>query len=351
MKKKIQLLFGFIIVISVTATGQGMENNDPIVKNASMPSVAKDANGNLTLVFTRANQLQYTVSSDNGITFSLPVTIDTLKDIFGVAGRGPQIVNTLNGLCVLAPDKTGNIYCYLKDIKGNWLKNGKVNDVDAVAKEGFVSVASYKNSIYAVWLDLRGNNKNKIVGSLSVDGGKHWLKNEIIYQSPDGSVCECCKPSVSFTSTGINVMFRNFIEGNRDLYLVHSNDGSHFNNAVKLGEGNWKLNACPMDGGGITVQDNGTIQTVWRRVDTVFSCIPGAKEQMIGKGKNCTVEKVGNENVFAWIEANHIVCLLPGSTKIKIGEGTFPVLKAVDQKQVLCIWQFNNNIYSKLLSL
>jgi hypothetical protein len=350
MKKAMLLIFCFIIIISPITYGQG-GNSEPIIKNASMPSVVKDANGMLGMVFTRSNQLQYAVSSDNGITFSLPVTIDTLKDIFGVAGRGPQVVNTLNGLCILAPDKTGNIYSYSKDIKGHWQKTGKVNDVDAVAKEGFVSVASYNNSVYAVWLDLRGNSKNKIVGSLSVDGGKHWLKNEVIYQSPGGSVCECCKPSVSFTNDGINLMFRNLVNGNRDLYLIHSKDGSRFNKAVKLGEGNWKLNACPMDGGGIVAHDNGTVQTVWRRVDTVFSCAAGAKEQMIGKGKNCTIEKVGNENIYAWIEASHIVCLLPGTTKIKIGEGSFPVLKAINQKQVLCIWQFNNNIFSKLLSL
>src|SRR6266536_2383985 len=66
-----------------------------------------------------------------------------------------------------------------KDAKGKWIKNGKVNDVDDVAKEGFLSVSSYEDSLYAIWLDLRDNSRNKIVGALSADGGKTWSKNKI----------------------------------------------------------------------------------------------------------------------------------------------------------------------------
>jgi hypothetical protein len=95
-----------------------------------------------------------------------------------------------------------------------------------------------------LWLDLRSNEKNKIAGVLSTDGGRHWQKNKIIYQSPSGTVCECCKPSVSFTRSGINVMFRNNYNGNRDLYIMHSANGDDFDKPQKLGQGNWKLNAC-----------------------------------------------------------------------------------------------------------
>lgn len=48
----------------------------------------------------------------------------------------------------------------------------------------------------------------------------------------------------------IAVMFRNAIEGARDLYLTRSHDGGRmFEPAARLGSGTRKLEACPMDAG------------------------------------------------------------------------------------------------------
>jgi hypothetical protein len=136
-----------------------------------------------------------------------------------------------------------------------------------VAKEAFVSLASNENGeVYAVWLDLRNNNKNKIAGAKSSDGGATWSRNKIIYTSPDGTVCECCKPSVEMGNRVIAVMFRNWLNGNRDLFITKSVDGGQsFDKVMQLGEGNWKLNACPMDGGALIINNDNTITTVWRR--------------------------------------------------------------------------------------
>jgi len=339
----------FIILLSFT---YNKKNNDPVATNATMPSAANDEKGNVYIVFASGDKLEYLTSSDNGNTFSKPVLIDTIKDLFGVAGRGPHIISTANTLTILAPDKKGNIHVYTKDEKGKWMKNGLVNDVADVCKEGFVSVSAKGDSLFAVWLDVRNTNRNKIVGALSDDGGKTWNSNKIIYQSPDGVVCECCRPSVAFGNNGINVMFRNNWNGNRNLYLIQSHDGGqNFGEARKLGEGNWKLNACPMDGGGIVAHENGMIQTVWRRLDTIYSCTPGKKEAMIGKGKNCDVEKLHDKDVYTWIENGTIVCLTPGGEKLNIGQGEFPVIKAISNNQIICVWQHDNNVYSKTISL
>ncbi len=352
MKNIIALSCCLIVIISFAYKNITVNDEELVVKDAAMPFVTKDAKGTVYIVFAKGNKLEYTISNNNGISFSSPVLVDTFNDLFGVAGRGPKIIATRNTLTILALDKAGNIYSYTKDAKGKWIKNGKVNDVDNVAKEGFLSVSSYEDSLYAIWLDLRGNNRNKIVGALSADGGKTWSKNKIIYQSPDGSVCECCKPSVAFGENGINVMFRNNLNGNRDLYLMQSRDGGgSFGKPIKLGEGNWKLEGCPMDGGGLTINDEGLVQTIWRRVDTIFSCMPGEKEKMIGNGKNCTIENINDKNVYSWIENGNIVCLLPGGKKINVGAGTFPVLKAINENQLICVWQNNNNVYRKIISL
>src|SRR4051812_5217800 len=253
LKNTFILLFSFIIISSFN---YHIKNNYLVVNNATMPSVTKDARGNVYIVFASGNKLEYVSSLDNGMTFSKPVLVDTVKDLFGVAGRGPHIISTSHTLTILAPDQKGNIHFYTKEEKGGWIKNGLVNDVADVCKEGFVSVSAKGDSVFAVWLDVRNTNRNKIAGALSADGGKTWNKNKIIYQSPDGVVCECCRPSVAFGNNGINIMFRNNWNGNRNLYLIQSHDGGQsFGEEKKLGEGNWKLNACPMDGGSI-VADN-----------------------------------------------------------------------------------------------
>ena len=328
------------------------ESSDLVFADGAMPSVTTDQQGTLYMLFVKGNGLFYSTSLDKGLNFSTAEFIDSIKDVFAVAGRGPQINCTKTGLNILALDKGGNIYSYTEEQNKDWIKRGRVNDVPDVAKEGFLSVATKDDSLYAVWLDLRKDGRNKIVGSLSADAGKTWQKNKIIYQSPSGSVCECCKPSTVFGEKGITVMFRNNLNNFRDLYIISSTDGGvNFSKEEKLGNGTWKLNACPMDGGGLKYNNSGDLQTIWRRADSIFIATLGMQEQMIGKGKNCEIENVGEQFAYTWIENGNIVCALPGNKKINIGEGTFPFLISTSKDSFICIWQHNNNIYRKLISL
>ncbi len=98
-------------------------------------------------------------------------------------------------------------------------------------------------------------------------------------------------------------MFRNFLNGNRDLYLIKSYDrGNTFGQAQKLGNGNWKLDGCPMDGGGLAINENKVPQTVWRREGEIYTAAPGEPEKEIGAGRNCSIETINNKNVFTWTE-------------------------------------------------
>ncbi len=97
----------------------------------------------------------------------------------------------------------------------------------------------------------------------------------------------------------VHVMFRNQLYGNRDLHLIQSsNGGASFGKVQKLGVGSWKLNGCPMDGGGLTVNKNGTVETVWRREGKIFAATPGKPEKEIGEGRGCTLESVNGKNAI-----------------------------------------------------
>jgi hypothetical protein len=136
------------------------------------------------------------------------------------------------------------------------------------------------------------------------------------------------------------------------LYLIQSsNGGTSFEQAQKLGTGSWKLNACPMDGGGLAINTNGKVQTIWKREGNIFTAVPGIPEIEIGKGRNCTIETVNNENIYAWSNNNEIVYMKENGPKKMLGKGSLPVLKVLDDEHVICVWENEKQIHAAVQEL
>lgn len=312
---------------------------DFVIANGQMPNLVKDNEDNLHLVYGSGDSIMYTHSSDKGQTFSNPLLISILPKLAAAHTRGPQIAATTKGLMVVACNSQGDIFSYNKTGSGNWKQAGKVNDVDTIANENLMALGADGQNAFAVWLDLRENKQNKIYGAKSIDGGTTWSKNTLVYASPDTTVCECCKPSVVVNGNKVYVMFRNWLQGNRDLYLIQSTDaGSTFAEAKKLGNGSWKLKGCPMDGGGLAVSDNEEIHTVWRRKGKIYASIPGKTEKEIGEGKGCTLTTVNGKPFYAWTENGQVVVINPGGKKTVLGQRQSTFHKGVEQRaRDLCV--------------
>jgi BNR repeat-like domain len=322
-----------------------------VIAKGQMPAITKDNSGKLHVAYGTGDSIMYVYSTDNGSSFSSPALINVLPQLAASHMRGPQIAASDKGLTVIACNEPGNIFSYTADDLGKWSAGAKVNDVDTVSKEGLMALHAEKQNAFAVWLDLRDKH-NKIYGAKSTDAGKTWSANKMIYTSPDTTVCECCKPSVLVRGSHVYVMFRNWLNGNRDLYLVQSDDtGSTFGQAQKLGNGNWALDGCPMDGGALAINATGNLQTVWRRKDKIFSCVPGEAELELGEGKSCTLEIVDGKMVYAWVNAGELVCVLPGEKKILLGKGQLPALKAINERQLICIWEYDKEIYRSVVEI
>jgi hypothetical protein len=323
---------------------------DFIVANGQMPNLVKDKEDNLHSVYGWGDSIIYATSANHGQTFSTPMLIAVLPKLAASHTRGPQIAATTKGLTVLACNSFGDIFSFNKTGSSNWQQSGKVNDVDTTAKENFVALGGDRENAYAVWLDLRGNKRNKIYGAKSTDAGKTWSKNTLVYASPDTTVCECCKPSVVVNGNNVYVMFRNWLQGNRDLYLIQSTDaGNSFGQAQKLGNGSWKLNGCPMDGGGLAVGDNDDVQTVWRREGKVYAATPGMPEKEIGEGKGCTLATVNGKNVYAWTENGEIVITKPQGQKKVLGKGSQPIVRALNNEHVSAYGKTKNKFMHQCL--
>ena len=347
----------FFLVTSLFLTSIGCNNQvslkstDSVIADGQMPDLAKDNSSQIHLVYGSGDSILYSLSTDQGNTFSKPSLISILTGLAASHMRGPQIAATSNELVVTACTNSGNIFSYSSDGTGNWSTGSRVNDADTVAKENLMALGADGNNAFAVWLDLRDGH-NKIFGVGSTDGGKTWSENIKVYASPDTTVCECCKPSVAVKGEHVYVMFRNWLNGNRDLYLINSpNAGDSFGKAQKLGKGSWPLNGCPMDGGSLVLNKNGNPETVWNRKGTIYASEPGSEEKKLGEGKNCTMESVNGKNVYAWVEDGNVILMKPQGMKKNLGRGQLPILKAVNNEHLLCVWQKDKQIHKAIVEL
>ncbi len=352
MKASLLIASILIIVLGISCKEQKKkENTDLLIGKGQMPNLARDSDGSFHVAYGIGDSIMYASSTDDGNSFSKPALVAVLPELAASHMRGPQIASTASGLIILASNKSGDIFSYTEDDAGKWSQTVKVNDVDTVAKEGLMALGADGQNAFAVWLDLRDKH-NKIVGAKSTDGGKTWSKNIMVYASPDTTVCECCKPSVALKGDNVFVMFRNHLHGNRDLHLIKSADGGNsFGEAQQLGKENWALNGCPMDGGGLVIDNNGNPETVWRRKSTIYAARPGQAEEAIGEGKGCTMESINGKNVYAWTENTEIVIRKPQGQKVNLGKGQLPLLKRINNEHVLCVWENDKQIHSEIISL
>lgn len=268
----------------------------------------------VALTYGAGDAVYFTGSKDAGKTWSAPVKVGEQGKLSLGMRRGPRVAMTKDAIVITAVagpkgrGADGDVLAWRSSDRGaTWSAGVRVNDVEGSAREGLHSVAAGGDGmLFATWLDLREKGM-RLYSSVSRDGGRTWSANRMVYESPAGSVCECCHPTaVADADGGIGVMFRNWLESNRDMYLVRSADGGvTFGAAVKLGAGNWKLNACPMDGGSVVLGPRGTSVSVWRREGQLYLS-RGTDEVLLGPGRQPVVTRTSTGTFVAWTDGKAI---------------------------------------------
>lgn len=348
--KNILLQTALLAIVLLSLSFSAPDND--IISAGEQPQLSMDTKGIVRVVFGRSDSIFCSTSTDEGINFSKPVLVGHIPQMHLGMTRGPQIASSANYSVVTAMDKSGDIHFFqLHHSNGKWTGKGVINDIPSSAPEGLMSVAAdSQDNFYAVWLDIRQGKKNNICfSSLSAKEGK-WAENKIIYASPDEHVCECCKPSIAVKDSQVNIMFRNWLNGSRDLYFIQSaNRGKFFGEAQKLGNGTWKLKGCPMDGGGIAVDKQSTVHTVWQRKGKIFYAQPQKDEVEIGTGRACSIT-AGSQTVILWQDGSQLKAQELNSDKpMTIGEGSFVEAIRTKDNKILCVWESENKITFKKL--
>ncbi len=322
------------------------------IADGTQPQITIDPSGKVRIIYGLGDKIYCATSVDNGVTFHSIMLVGEVKEMHLGMSRGPQASSSKNFTLVSAIDKGGSIHTFqLNHQTGVWSEKKLVNDVPGSAPEGLMSIAAdEKDNFYAVWLDISDTRRNKICFASTTNQGKTWSKNKVVYQSPDSTVCECCKPSLSVSKSRVEIMFRNWIDGSRDLYLLSSSDaGGTFKTAIKLGTGTWKLKGCPMDGGGVTINSKNAISTVWRREGNIYFAKPNENEVLIAKGRNCSIADP-DDPIITWNDGNQLkVKELNTAREFNPGDGNFiKAIRTADGK-ILCAWESERKILFKKL--
>ncbi|BDC48018.1 hypothetical protein F183_A03340 [Bryobacterales bacterium F-183] len=323
----------------------------------------------VAMVFGGGSSVYFTSSSDNGATFAAPVKVAETGALALGRHRGPRVAILRDGTLVVSAiagekvatgphahglPEAGNLLTWRSTDHGKtWTRSATINDVPGAAREGLhaMTLAADGKTLHSVWLDLRDKG-TKLYGSKSDDGGKTWAKNTLVYESPDGTICQCCHPSLTADTRGnIWMMWRNVIGGNRDMYVLNTSAAKP--EAVKQGIGTWPLNACPMDGGAFAVDPDGKVSSAWRRDGAVFLAERGAAEVELGKGKDVAMARNKRGSFVAWTKDGNVpVVRLPEGGVKTLGTGAaggFVAMAAIDGRRVLAAWESQGSIETTIL--
>jgi hypothetical protein len=311
------------------------------------------AHGETVLAFGSGESIWLARSSDGGRTFGRPSEVAVLPKLLLGRHRGPRVVISRGAILVSAAATGSDLFCWRSTDGGKtWSKPVTVNDRATSAREGLHAMASDgQGHVAAAWLDDRVPGGKRLWGAFSGDDGATWSKNVLLYESPSGTICQCCHPSLAALGGGeFAVMWRNVVDGSRDFYVMRLRDGKPVSAAQKQGEGTWKLDACPMDGGGIAVASGATV-TAWRREHNVFLAASGQKERDLGAGQDPAIASGARGVYVVWSAGKTIQALVPGAQVPQelSGAGSFPAVIALPDGAVLAAWEENESIATRRL--
>lgn len=318
--------------VQVLAEGQGQSG-------PKQPQAFVSADGMVDVVFAVGDEIRVSTSRDRGATFTQATSAIRCPNMSAGMRRGPRVVRTKSALVVTAiggqqgKGRDGDLWTWRSTDNGaTWSDGVMVNNAPDAAREGLHGMSAGPNGeVWCVWLDLR-NDKSEVYTAVSSDDGQSWKGNVRAYRSPDGSVCECCHPSIiSGPKSGATVMFRNALSGQRDMFLTSTDDGQKFSAGRKLGKGSWKLDACPMDGGMLASDGNDGLVTVWRRDNQVFATLGnGATERQLGPGQQPWAAWSAAGPVMVWTRGRE------GALSMQIGlNGTARQVAATSRDPVI----------------
>ncbi|WFP49745.1 sialidase family protein [Methylomonas sp. EFPC3] len=270
------------------AAQQGAVNQADCTKAQALPqrgcsdtvTASFDSNGTLWIAWVQQQHIYLQTSDDGGRSFSKPVRVNADAEAIAAHGEyrpkikiGPEGNVYLTWTQSLEKRHTGHIrFSRSTDGGRTFSKPVTVNDNLDVISHRFDALALGKNGeVFIAWLDARDKEKAKaakqefngtaVYYAWSDNGGASFYPNKIV--APHS--CECCRLGVEIAPDNRPlVLWRHVYDGNiRDHVLSRFSDWHTPGPVQRVSHENWKIDACPHHGPGLSITDDGTIHAVW----------------------------------------------------------------------------------------
>lgn len=237
--------------------------------------VTLDANGRLWLARVENQRLLVSQSDDGGKVFSSPVAVTPQPENISADGENrPKISVARDGTVLLTwieslPQKySGNVrFSRSTDSGRTFSQPITLNDDGRITSHRFDSLAiDGDGRVVVAWLDARDRDAVKERGgefsgvsmytAQSNDNGASFGANRQFQEH----TCECCRIALTWTKEGPVAFWRSIFETNtRDFAIANLDKGNKRRATVD----EWKIDACPHNGGDIATDGRGQLHLVW----------------------------------------------------------------------------------------
>jgi len=235
-----------------------------------VPDVVMDAKGVLHMVYALNRLAYYVRSTDDGVTFSSPVQVNSQGTVeFKMGERGPKLAVGADGVihvvwvdCWAPGVATFVRYARSHDRGksfGPLQTVSSMNGVDGVTMtaDGLGRVLVFWHVAHppqtdipeATWLHLARSTDNGVTFS----GNEH-----VQVAGHSGLACSMCMMRARIGVDGsVYLAFRSAERNIRDFYVLNGSPDDNKFAAIRVNEDNWELKTCPMCGPELTIAPGG----------------------------------------------------------------------------------------------
>jgi hypothetical protein len=262
-------------------------NDDPSGAKQGAARIALDRNGTIYVAWTdfRSNNkgdIYLSKSTDGGTTFSANKAVYTGGTVQSGMERGVTMaIDSMGGIHMVWMEASRSSVPELRYIRSTdggatFSHPVYIGGPSGISAQDFPSMGiDAGNNLYVAWVDDRelraGTGTNvQIYFMRSADRGLTFSAPMRVSKMPGGigGSCECCNTGMAVSPSGhIYISFRSNIKNRRDVFVARSlNGGESFETAMPAASEQWMLDACPMSGSAVALDEDETAHIVWRDV-------------------------------------------------------------------------------------
>lgn len=287
-------LIALLLISIITSCGTTHKNESEVIKNeikineskfissgnklADSPFLTKNNEGNTILTWVEGvddnTYLYYSLSKDDGETFSSPIKVTPTKGLSPHQETMPKIGFKNDGTIIVVYQKrtptpknrfAGAIfYTQSFDNGTSWTKSNYLHtDTSQGIGRSFFDISVLPDGeIGAIWLDGRKRQRDgSTLCFAKTNGNEGFGKDVEIGQK----TCQCCRTDIFVDKQNkINIAYRDIINDSiRDIvHLTSPDNGNTFTESTRISEDNWVISGCPHTGPSI-VNSNKGVSFFW----------------------------------------------------------------------------------------